>query len=288
MVMPSTVSEVVSVLSTIRNIGAKFAIRSGGHGLNEGFANIANGVTINLRSLNQVTVDQEKSVVQIGGGAKWGEVYPVLDKLGLTTAGARVADVGVGGSSTGGMFSKLCWILILTYKIGGISYFSGTKGFTCDSILNYQIVLADGQIVEANRNSHPDLYRALKGGTNNFGIITRFDLTTFTQGDILGGVIAYDISTIQTQLRTLANMIENPDFNAALTMSISYNQPKQGFSIFSALEYAKSEPNPDIFKPFLEAQPQFLNTMRITNVTDVAVEIVQFSPMGSRYVKIAN
>ena len=52
--------------------------------------------------MNQVTVNAEKTLVSIGGGAKWGEVYPVLDAMGLATSGGRVSDVGVGGLSSGG------------------------------------------------------------------------------------------------------------------------------------------------------------------------------------------
>jgi FAD/FMN-containing dehydrogenase len=77
-------------------------VRGGGHTLNAGAANIDSGVTINLRSMNQVTVNKERSLVSVGGGAKWAEVYPVVDALKLATSGGRVADVGVGGLTTGG------------------------------------------------------------------------------------------------------------------------------------------------------------------------------------------
>ena len=41
-----------------------------------------------------------------------------------------------------------------------------------------QVVLANGKIVNANARSHPDLYFALRGGGNNFGIVTRFGMPT--------------------------------------------------------------------------------------------------------------
>ena len=44
------------------------------------------------------------------------------------------------------------------------------------------MVLANGQIANVNQQSNPDLYFALRGGGNNFGIVTRFDLETFSQG----------------------------------------------------------------------------------------------------------
>ena len=47
-----------------------------------------------------------------------------------------------------------------------------------------QVVVASGQIVDANLNSYPDLFSALKGGSNNFGIVTSFDLKVFQQGKV--------------------------------------------------------------------------------------------------------
>lgn len=42
-----------------------------------------------------------------------------------------------------------------------------------DQVVNYEVVLADGSIVEANATTNSDLFRALKGGSNNFGIVSR-------------------------------------------------------------------------------------------------------------------
>ncbi|KAJ8060841.1 hypothetical protein OCU04_009925 [Sclerotinia nivalis] len=112
--------------------------------------------------MNEAKVNEEKTLVSIGGGAKWGEVYPILYDLGTATSGGRVANVGVGGMTT-----------------GGISFFSAREGLVCDNVVNYEIVLADGKIVNANQSDNHDLWKALKGGSNNFGIVTRFNIRTF-------------------------------------------------------------------------------------------------------------
>lgn len=51
----------------------------------------------------------------------------------------------------------------------GVSYTSPRYGFTCDTVTQFEVVLADGSIVEANANRNQDLMWALKGGVNNFG-----------------------------------------------------------------------------------------------------------------------
>ncbi|CRK24906.1 hypothetical protein BN1723_013406 [Verticillium longisporum] len=82
---------------------------------------------------------------------------------------------GVGGLSLG----------------GGASFHTGKRGFTCDDIVNYEIVLADGTIANANAVENPGLHRASRGGGNNFGIVTRFDLQTFedAKGGLYGGLL---------------------------------------------------------------------------------------------------
>ncbi|TGO29893.1 hypothetical protein BPAE_0010g00790 [Botrytis paeoniae] len=246
--------------------GVKFAIRGGGHSLNAGAANIESRVTINLRALNKVEVNKEQKLVSIGGGAKWGEVYSVLDGLELATSGGRVADVGVGGLTTG----------------GGISFFSAREGLVCDNVENYEVVLADGNLVNANRSENRNLWQALKGGSNNFGIVTCFDIRTFPQDNFLGGCIVHDILTLDSQLKGFADLLENFDPYAAMTMSLSWNQKRNGYSIFSNLKYTKNDTSPKSLKPFLDAKPQYLNTMRLSNLAEFAAEAGKYAAPSLR------
>ena len=62
-------------------------------------------------------------------------------------------DVGVGGYLLG----------------GGLSPLSAEYGFGCDSVINYEVVLASGSIINVNATSEPELFFALKGGSNQFG-----------------------------------------------------------------------------------------------------------------------
>jgi FAD/FMN-containing dehydrogenase len=81
----------------------------------------------------------------------------------VTVTGGREGVVGVGGLLLG------C----------GIGWTNARTGFGCDSVVNYEVVLANGQIVNANASSNAELWKALKGGGCNFGIVTRFDIEAF-------------------------------------------------------------------------------------------------------------
>ncbi|KXJ84932.1 hypothetical protein Micbo1qcDRAFT_237634 [Microdochium bolleyi] len=141
--------------------GCPFAIRSGGHSTAEGWANIEEGVLLATTKLSGLSLGND--YVSVGPGLRWGAVYSFLDQHGLTVVGGRGAEVGVGGLALG----------------GGVSHFTPERGFACDNIKGFQIVTSGGHIVEANAGSHPDLWQALKGTQNMFGVVTRLDLYTF-------------------------------------------------------------------------------------------------------------
>lgn len=126
---------------------------------------MADGVTINLGLLNSIVYHKENSTASIGPGGHWGDVYLALDRHGVTVAGGRDATVGVGGFLTG----------------GGNSFSTARKGWACDTIRRFEVVLADGDVVVADEHTNADLFLALKGGggSGNLGIVTRFDMEAF-------------------------------------------------------------------------------------------------------------
>ena len=80
----------------------RFAVRSGGHAPEAGFANVEGGVVVDLSWIDEVVVSDDRTQTMIGSGARWGDVYRRLDMLGVAVAGGRSADVGVGGLALGG------------------------------------------------------------------------------------------------------------------------------------------------------------------------------------------
>jgi FAD/FMN-containing dehydrogenase len=144
-----------------------------------GSNNIINGLTIDLGHMNASWYDARKRLASVEPGGRWRDVYRnLLDTANIMVTGGRDGDVGVGGFLIG----------------GGNSYYSGTNGFGCDTVVNFEVVLANGSIVDANTTSNPDLYKALKGGATNFGIVTRFDMLAMPAVDL-----AYGQSVISTE-----------------------------------------------------------------------------------------
>ncbi|TVY42553.1 Bifunctional solanapyrone synthase [Lachnellula subtilissima] len=142
------------------SVAGFFAIRSGGVNPGLGVSTVQDGVMVDLSKFCEVMPAIDGSTVTVGTGAKWIDVYKRLDEEGLVVIGGRNSPVGVGG---------------LTLQ-GGISFYSPRFGFVCSNAVSYEVVLANGSVVTASASSHPELWRVLKGGSSNFGIVTRFTL----------------------------------------------------------------------------------------------------------------
>ncbi|OCK73798.1 6-hydroxy-D-nicotine oxidase [Lepidopterella palustris CBS 459.81] len=161
-VTPFTAQQVSKILLLIRFLGAKFSVRGGGHLHNPGFTSNDGGVVISMTKFTQCTLSEDKKTAHIGPGLTWLDVYKALDPMGIAVTGGRVPSVGVPGLLLG----------------GGLSFQNSKHGFSCMGIANYEIVLADGKIVNANPKENTDLFWALKGGCANFGIVTKVEMTT--------------------------------------------------------------------------------------------------------------
>lgn len=103
---PSTAEEVAAAVEALRETGESFAVKSGGHNPNNGWASIDKGPLISTINLNEVTLDAAAETVRVGPGNRWDDVAAALDGTGYTVVGGRIGNVGVGGYLLGGESSR--------------------------------------------------------------------------------------------------------------------------------------------------------------------------------------
>ncbi|KAI0106766.1 FAD-binding domain-containing protein [Daldinia grandis] len=203
-IQPRTTKEVSKTLQTLVNTtGCNFAIRSGGHMAWAGSNNIEAGITIDLGLMTTTTYNPETKIASIQPGSRWVDVYTELERHGVMVAGGREGLVGVGGLLTGGGKT------FHTCRYGA----EPVNSVALDQVVNYEVVLADGSVVEANRGTNPDLFLVLKGGSNNFGIVTRFDMTTFNASNIWDGNITFPRSATDTLVEAFVDFTKNLALN---------------------------------------------------------------------------
>ncbi|KAG8419773.1 hypothetical protein J3458_004615 [Metarhizium acridum] len=267
---PGAPVDVSLAVLTSRVTQCRFAVKSGGHAAFAGASNIEGGLTLDLRNLNQVVVSADKKQTSVGAGNVWYDVYTKLQPTGLTVIGGRVSAIGVGGLTLG----------------GGISFFSNRYGWACDNVNNFQVVFADGSIRHVNSRAYSDLYWALRGGGNNFGIVTRFDLATYPQGDMWAGSQTFlftneTATAINNAFYHLA--INSPqDPYAQIIIAYAYVQSRGVYVIASDLQYGKPTPNPAILNNFTSIPGPVADTLRVTNLTGLTLEFNSSNPSGFR------
>lgn len=186
-------------------------------------------------------------------------MYNDLAKYERVVAGGRVDNVGVGGLLLG----------------GGLSFYAGRDGFACDSVVAYQVVLADGSIVTAKVGDHEDLFRVLKGGSNNFGIVTRFVMKTKPIGPVWGGLALRPVDCLPAAAKALesftARIQEDPD---STTIFVAGHQPRFGGDAIMTLCFnAAGVEKPKAFNGFFSLPELFSDykTGKITDLTPYSV-----------------
>ena len=151
------VTDVVAAVNFGRENNMLISIRGGGH--NAGGLGICDeGLVIDLSAINYSHVDSKSNTVRVGGGTTWGDVDHAAHAYGLAVPAGIISTTGVGGLTLG----------------GGVGYLSRKYGLTIDSVLEVDMVLADGSCVTASAEENEDLFWAIRGGGGNYGIVTSF------------------------------------------------------------------------------------------------------------------
>ncbi|KEY71527.1 hypothetical protein S7711_08907 [Stachybotrys chartarum IBT 7711] len=259
--LPSSKEDVVKFIHLLKpyvtdGADVGFAIRGAGQQPAVRCNNIDGGITVDLRNLTGIQLDEEKGHVSIGAGETWGSVYRELQKQGLAVTGGRSNTNGIGG-------------LALS---GGLSFFSSREGFITDNVIEFEIVLSSGDIVVANSDTNTDLFIALRGGGNNYGIVTRYVFRTFKQGPFWGGYVYYFPSSFPGQIEAYVNELKNPDASKETHIMISAGFSSQFAQMdvlcLNQIYGLKEEDSPALLQPFVTMQPQ-IDQMRTTWMLDL-------------------
>lgn len=249
-----------------------------------GASNIgSSGFTIDLGALNHVQMSEGRDIVSVASGSRWTDVYNELSPYNLTVVGGRSAGVGVGGFLSHVSF-LLCTKTGLIFYQGGISFNSHEHGFGSDNIVAYEVVLSDGSIVNASPSERGDLYWALKLGSTNYGIITRFELTTFpTTPTLWGGSMFFDISLGPSLLEHLSDFTARlgDDPVAMSVISIAYDPSQKQYMIWSPNMHFGSVEYPPLLSGLRSFEP-FHSSMKVRTLVDMVEEVFDSAPGNGR------
>ena len=218
----ASVEDVVHAVRWTRSHGLSLSVRGGGHDFG-GRSLCDGGVVIDCSQMRAVSIDPERCSATVQGGATIGDLIAAAQKHGLATTTGTISSVGLGGLTLGGGYGPLL----------------GKFGLVADNLLSAQVVTADGCLLTANSQEHPDLYWALRGGGGNFGVMVSMEYRLYPISQVLSGLLLYSldqagavlqhyndfIQTVPDELTIQPGFIRMPDLGTALFLSPTYCGP---------------------------------------------------------------
>jgi FAD/FMN-containing dehydrogenase len=170
----SGTSDVVTAVRFARERGLPVSVRGGGHSA-AGFAVADGALMIDLSAMKTIRIDPAARTAVAGPGLLWQELDAATQAFGLATTGGVVGSTGIAGLTLG----------------GGIGWLDRLAGLTCDNLLEAEVVTAEGEVLRASSDAHPDLFWALRGGGGNFGVVTSFTYRLHPVAQAFGGLLVY-------------------------------------------------------------------------------------------------
>ena len=187
----ASTADVVAAVRFARDAGLEIAVRGGGHGV-AGRALCDDGLVIDLRRMNGVTVDPAARVAVVGGGATMSHLDRATEPHRLATTGGRVSTTGVGGFVLG----------------GGNGWLDRRMGLACDNLVSAEVVTADGRVLTASADENPELFWALHGGGGNFGVATSLTLRLHDLDRVTVALLLWEPEEAGRVLRAYRDFVE--------------------------------------------------------------------------------
>lgn len=194
------VRDIQSAIRAASETGALTAIRCGGHSL-AGFSSCEGGLVIDLAKMREVSVHAGSRRARFAGGCLLGSIDRATQQAGLVFPSGVVSHTGASGLVLG----------------GGTGWLTRRFGLSCDNVVGFSLITAEGAVVRANARENADLFWALRGGGGNFGVVTEFEVRLHP----LTSVVLAEGLCAQENIRTLLGSWR--DFMAQAPFDLKWN-----------------------------------------------------------------
>ncbi|KAL9079557.1 MAG: hypothetical protein Q9157_001554 [Trypethelium eluteriae] len=161
------------------------------------------------------------------------------------------------------------------------------------------VVTANGSMINANATSNPDLWWALKGGSNNFGVVTSFTLNTYPIHTVWGGIKEYALEYLPDIMAAMYIYQSNPNKDAYANLMLQAFTTNSSVGVVLNMVYLKPVENPPAFEPFyqfptiddttkLQTLTEMISGQRVPNIPRWDWHATSFEPDADLYQEIAN
>ncbi|GLA62930.1 hypothetical protein AtubIFM56815_005444 [Aspergillus tubingensis] len=191
MVRVTSADEAAIVVRFATRHDVPFAVKGGGYSTS-GASTTHGGIVLDLCRLREVYVYPDSLVLAVQGGALWKDVDVAAAQYKLAVVGSTLNQIGAAGATLG----------------GGYGWLTGEYGLAIDNLLWVRLILADGTIVIASEEQHPDLFWAIRGAGQCFGVAVELGLRAHIQDHhVFAGTLLFNPDKLPT-LVNFANQFE--------------------------------------------------------------------------------
>ena len=206
--LPRDVDDVTVAVEYAGANGLRVAPQATGHNA-DALGSLEDALLVDVRELQDVSIDPGARRVRVGAGVKWAQVVPQLSELGLAALHGSSPDVGIAGYSLG----------------GGMGWLARKYGLQTNSVTSLELVTADGRATRVDAEHEPELFWALRGGNGNFGVVTAIEFAVYPVENLYAGVMFFPferagevlhawtelLPTLPDELMTWAKLLQFPD-----------------------------------------------------------------------------
>lgn len=219
-------TDIAEAVKLARSNGLEISVRGGGHNV-AGRAVAEGGLMIDLSPMRGIHVDPAARTARAQGGVLWSELNREAHAHGLAVTGGAISSTGIAGYTLG----------------GGLGWLMAKHGLGCDNLLGVELVTADGEILNVDDASHPDLMWALRGGGGNFGVAASLVYRLHPVSMVTGGLIAHPIDAAADMLRFYRDAVAGCSDDLTVFAAVVHAPDGSGMKLAAMVVFHTGDPD---------------------------------------------
>jgi FAD/FMN-containing dehydrogenase len=219
-------TDIAEAVKLARSNGLEISVRGGGHNV-AGRAVAEGGLMIDLSPMRGIHVDPAARTARAQGGVLWSELNREAHAHGLAVTGGAISSTGIAGYTLG----------------GGLGWLMAKHGLGCDNLIGVELVTKDGEILNVDDASHPDLMWALRGGGGNFGVAASLVYRLHPVSMVTGGLIAHPIDAAADMLRFYRDAVAGCSDDLTVFAAVVHAPDGSGMKLAAMVVFHTGDPD---------------------------------------------